>query len=319
MKVGPSFDPHSYQPDEVQKVVRLERWSIVWLGSIILVMALTMGSSQAMKTAFVEDLLSLVPPIALLCAIRYRRRGPSQSFPYGRRSAPDLAFLAASLALLALGAMLLIESLVTLFRREHPTFGSVLILGRPIWSGWLMMAALAYSAVPPVVLGRLKKRPASALHERALCADADMNAADWQTALAGIAGIIGIGLGLWWADAVAAALIALSITFDGLKNMRRVLQTLMHHSPMKLDEPSPDPLVARLHDELRMLPWVRDVGVRIREEGEVLCGEIYVVPHAAEVDVKACEEAAECARKLHWRFHDLVVVPVSSMADGDEG
>ena len=43
-----------------------------------------------------------------------------------------------------------------------------------------------------------------------------MNRADWLTALAAVVGVIGIGAGLWWADAVAAIVISLEITRDGL-------------------------------------------------------------------------------------------------------
>ena len=41
-----------------------------------------------------------------------------------------------------------------------------------------------------------------------------MNKADWQTATGAIAGILGIGLGLWWADSLVAALIAMIVHKD---------------------------------------------------------------------------------------------------------
>lgn len=43
--------------------------------------------------------------------------------------------------------------------------------------------------------------------------DGKMSKAGWMTGLAGIAGV---GAGLWWADALAGALIALDVTKMGL-------------------------------------------------------------------------------------------------------
>ena len=41
-----------------------------------------------------------------------------------------------------------------------------------------------------------------------LYADAKMNKADWLTATAAMVGVVGIGVGLWWVDAVAAIAIS---------------------------------------------------------------------------------------------------------------
>lgn len=67
-----------------------------------------------------------------------------------------------------------------------------------------MIAVMAVTSVPPVILGRLKMRLAKDLHNKVLYADADMNKADWMTGAGSIVGIAGIGIGLWWADAAAA-------------------------------------------------------------------------------------------------------------------
>ncbi len=83
-----------------------------------------------------------------------------------------------------------------------------------------MIGALLYGAIPPIFLGRMKQPLAETLHDKVLNADAAMNRADWLTAFAAIAGIIGIGIGIWWADAAAAIVIALDITRDGFKYVR---------------------------------------------------------------------------------------------------
>ena len=43
--------------------------------AVAVVMA-TMGSSQAMKAAWVEDMLALIPPLAFLIAVRRARKQP---------------------------------------------------------------------------------------------------------------------------------------------------------------------------------------------------------------------------------------------------
>lgn len=42
------------------------------------------------------------------------------------------------------------------------------LMGHPVWSGWPMIAALAYTAVPPVLLGHAKMPLATTLHDRVL-------------------------------------------------------------------------------------------------------------------------------------------------------
>ena len=118
----------------------------------IVLIYLSLGGSQAMKTAWVEDVLSLIPPAAFVIAVRVEARAPSKDYPYGFHPAVVIAFLCAAVALVSMGANLLFESLSKLASREHPTIGTIELLGRQFWHGWLMMAALAVNSVPPVVL-----------------------------------------------------------------------------------------------------------------------------------------------------------------------
>jgi len=154
-----------------------------------------------MKTAWFEDILSLIPAAAFLVASRVRHQGPDQHFPYGYHRAVTVAFLCAALALFCMGAFLLFDAVSALLAFEHPTIGTVVVLGQQVWLGWLMLPALLWSAPPAAALGRAKLPLAEALHDKVLHADATMNKADWLTAGAAMVGVLGIGLGLWWADA----------------------------------------------------------------------------------------------------------------------
>jgi cation diffusion facilitator family transporter len=293
----------------LRKAVRLEWLTIAYLLSAIGALYLTLGNSQALKAAWFEDSLSLAPPIAFLIAVRVRNRQPDDEFPYGYHRAVNIAFLCASLTLLTLGAYILYDSVAKLIAFEHPPIGTVTLLGRQIWLGWLMLAALAWSAIPAVLLGRAKIPLAEALHEKVLYADAKMNKADWLTATAAGLGIIGVALGLWWADAVAATLISLDITYDGWSNLRNAVANLMDSRPRTYDG-KPDDLVDRVEAELRGMDWVRDVRVRLREEGHVFTGEALVVPELDDHLPGRIDHAVERVLALDWRLHEIIISPV---------
>ena len=302
--------PAEYR-QSLRRAVRLEWWTIFFLATIGVVMYLTMGSSQAMKTAWIEDLLSLIPPILFLVSVRIHDQPASPGYPYGKRRIFLIAFLGSSLALLGLGGYMLLDAVMKLVNQEHPTVGIEEIFGRQVWLGWLMIAALVYSIVPPVILGRLKIRPSKELHDKTLHADADMNKADWMTAVAAIVGVLGIGAGFWWADASAAALISADIVWDGVKNLRRAVQDLLDGRPTTVEKAKPDPIGDRLRHVLLDLPWVKSAGLRLREEGHIVAGEAYVVPDREEGLLERLSEAESVLARTHWRVRDVVVVPLS--------
>jgi len=226
-----------------------------------------------------------------------------------------IAFLCAAVALLGLGLALVIDGVVTLASGERPTITAVRVLGREVWLGWFMLAALVWSAAPTVFLGRMKQRLARELHDKALHSDAEMNRDDWQAGLAAILGVVGIGLGLWWADAAAGCAIAVSITADGVRNLRAAVADLMDRRPRTVDgerwEDLPDELEARV----RALPWVRRARVRMREHGHVLFGEVFVAPIDDGDASSRVREVHAIGRALGWRVHDLTVQLCDGEAD----
>jgi cobalt-zinc-cadmium efflux system protein len=204
----------------MRRAERLAWISIAFLIAIVLVMAVVMGGSQAMQTAWAEDMLSLLPPIVFLIALKLEKKPATEKFPFGLHRANSLAFLIAAGALTTIGAVLLCEAASTLIKQEHPTISSFHLFGREVWMGWAMIGVLVSSVTPPIILGRLKKPVAAKIADKVLHTDALMNAADWQTGLAGILGITGVAFGLWWADAMAAGFISISILMDGLRSTR---------------------------------------------------------------------------------------------------
>lgn len=310
MRTMASFEAPPEKEEGFRKAKRLEIFTIGWMLSIILVVFLTMGSSQAMKAAWVEDLLSLVPPIAFLIANRFRNREPDSKFAYGYHRASGISFLVAAVALTIFGLYILFDSVMALVMAEHPTIGLTTIFGREIWSGWLMIVALTYSAIPPVILGRMKLSLAEELHEKTLFTDAEMNKADWLTAVAGIVGILGVGMGWWWADSVAAGIISLDICKDGMTSLKEVVEDLMDTHPTTVKEHKPDPLPERVKQELERLDWVDGAEVRLREMGHVYVGEAFVAPKDQNDLISRLQYARELVESLDWRLHDISMVLV---------
>ena len=288
---------------DMKRAQRLEWWTIATMSSVIVVMYLAMGSSQAMKTAFVEDLLSLVPAITFLIAAKLEPRHPTRKYPYGFVSVNSLAFLASAVVLTVLGALLLFDGISGVASGEHVTIGSVELFGRTVWLGWVRIAALSYSVVAPMILGHLKLPIARRLNDKVLHTDADMQKADWTTGLAGIVGVLGVGLGFWWADAVAAAAISLSILKDGLRNMRIAAAELLDSVPRELDSATMAEDAKRLH--ARLEARYPEGHIRLRESGRYILANIgNTVPPATPP--KLAELMGDDA---HWRLAQLSFTP----------
>lgn len=266
-----SMIPKAIQGD-LRHAERLEWWTIAWQASIVLVMYFVMGSSQAMKSAWVEDLLGLVPAIVFLVSTHYERKAPTRKFPYGFQRFNSLAFLMSATALGGMGCYLIYDSTMKLIAAEHPTIGPIELFGQTVWIGWVMMAALAYSIVPPVIIGRMKKPVAEKLSDKVLYTDAQMQKADWMTGVAAILGITGVGFGFWWADSAAALLIALDIVHDGFRALRESTAELADGTPRALGKDSVSEDAKRVEKSLSARFPGSDV--RLRESGRYIMAEV---------------------------------------------
>jgi len=314
MRIGRPFElPQRLRADH-RKAKRVEWLSIalLTLGSIALV--LTMGQSEAMKTAWVTEVLSMLPPAAYLVAARYEFRPPTKRFPFGYFRSISVCYLVAAASLSLIGLWLLFDALLKLVKQQRPPVGTMVLAGHQFWAGWLMIATLAASMLVGMMLGRLKIPLAERLHDKALKAEAEMNRDEWISEAAAIGGILLIGFGFWWGDAAAAAFISLEIVRDGWHNIRQVVGDLMDEAPTVMDQRELEALPDRLRDTARQLPWVQSAAVRLREQGRLLSGEVFVVPRAETADLPhQLEEATRELSNLDWRLHGLLVVPVSQL------
>ncbi|WP_221584258.1 cation diffusion facilitator family transporter [Microbacterium sp. G2-8] len=305
-------------PDEQRRLlaraIRLEWITLGCLSVTIVLVATVAGQSQAMKTAWLEDLMSLLPPIAFLVATRRIGRSPDPEFPYGHHRSIGVAHLIAASALLAMGAFLIVDSASTLIAVERPAVGLTVLFGYGIWSGWLMIAVMAVTSIAPVILGRMKLKLARPLHDKVLFADAEMNKADWTTAVATIVGIVGIGIGIWWADSAAAILVSFSILRDGGKNMRAAIKGLTDARARTFDEKEPHPLLDEIEDAARAVSWVADARARVRDEGHVFHVEVFVIAIDGEqARAERCAALKTNLRAIDWKIHDVVIAPVREL------
>lgn len=293
----------------IARGTRLEYWTIAWLITVVPLMALVMGSSQAMKTVWIEDMLGFIPPIVYLISVRLERKDPTDPFPYGFDRVNGVAFVMSAVALTLVGFYLLFEAVMTLVRAEHPTIGTMRAFGRDIWMGWPMIAVLLWSTIPSMILGRMKLPVARTINDKVLHTDADMQKADWMTGLAAIAGVIGIGFGLWWADAAAAGFISFGILHDGISELRASTAELVDGAPRKLEKDEVAEEAERLKGELeRLFPGSE---VRLRETGRVIRAQVIGRPPDLPIDLETIWPGAP---DRSWRLAQLSFVPPSAKA-----
>ena len=228
-----------------------------------------------------------------------------------------IAFLAAAVALLGFGLYIFIDSVAKLIEAQPPTIQTVELFGHRVWLGWLMIAALLYSVIPPLILGHLKLPLARELHEKALMTDANINKGDWLSGLAGVLGILGIAYGYWWADSIAAGIISFEIIKDGVEDLKNCVAQLMNKRPTDVESKENDPVPDKVQQELERLDWVAKARVRLREDGDVLTGEAFVVPRDENNLLDRLKQASDVATSVDWRLFDVSIVAVRSIEQKD--
>lgn len=313
MKTVQNFE---YPPElvpEFRKAIKIEWLTIGFLTITVVIMYATMGNSQAMKTAWFEDILSLTPSVSFLIASRIFTKPTTKEFPYGYHRVISIAYLCSSLALFAVGGFLVIDSAITLIKAERPTIGTVMVFGKQIWLGYIMILALLWGTIPAVILGRIKLPISKKLHEKNLYTDAEMQKADWMTGVAAIVGVLGIGMGWWWADAVTASVIALDIIYDGFTHLKQAVFDLMNQIPKTISQHDPDPLLDKIKDYLSKQDWIQDFNFRLREEGHVCFGEAFVIPKDHENLAERIASLQQEIQNIEWRIQEFVITPVKQL------
>ena len=313
-----AFELPEHLKEKLTKAKKLEWITILYLVTVVVIMYLVMGSSQAMKTAWLEDALSMVPAISFLIASRIYNKKPTRKFQYGFHRVFSIAFLTGSVALFGMGLFLLVDSAITLIKAEHATIGTMVLFGKQIWMGWIMIAALIYSSLPAMYLGYKKLPLAKKLHIKNLYTDANAQKADYMTGFAAMVGILGLGMGWWWADASAALFISFSVLKDGYTNLKDAVEDLMDRKPLHIEDDKPDELVEKVENFIKSWSWVEDAKARFREEGQVYFGDVQLIVKSGTDVSKSLEIGLEKLHEFHWKIYDVTIMPVNEIKDYSE-
>lgn len=309
MHITKRYEFPKHLQSEYNKAKIYEWISIAYYISLITVLMLTMGSSQSMKTVWFDSILSLIPPISFLITSYLITKPASQNFPYGLHKSTGIAYLISSLALSSVGLILLVDGLHTLFTVVELKIGNITILNHTFWFGYLMIAALLWQIIPSLILGTLKIGLAKKIFDKILYTDGKMNKADWLSGCASIIGIIGIGYGFWWMDALAGIIISIDIMYDGFKNLKQSILDLMDEIPFTLTGDKKEPLIREVKSILKQNSWIKDAEVRFRDEGHVFFGDIFIIPQSNTKLVENIETLRKEIEDLDWRMHDIVITP----------
>jgi cation diffusion facilitator family transporter len=313
MRLSKSFEYPRDLEDEFEKAKKIQWITIVYLVSAIMMMGIVMSKSQAMKTAWIEDILSLVPPVSFLVSSKIYTKASNKDFPYGYHRVISIAFLISSVALTSLGFLLLIDSVIKLIKTEHATISSAFIFGKQLWLGYIMIAVMVYSTIPVMILGNIKMPLAKKLSEKNLSTDAKMSRANWLTGVATIAGITGIGLGWWWTDAVAAIVICTDIINDGFNHLKDAMLDLMNRAPREVEGKKRNPLLSKIKKAIMEEDWVKDCDIRFRQEGHVLFGEAFIVPASESKLTIKIENLRDKINRLDWRIYDITITLIPKL------
>lgn len=203
-----SVSERSLRPRRIAHALRLEYLTVGWNvveGVIAVAAALAAGSVALLGfgiDSFIESASGLVLIWRLLAERHGRHRGSIEALD---RRAHRL--VAGSLFLLA--AWIIYDAGAALIGREMPESSPVGI------------ALTSISIVVMLWLGRAKRRAAAALESRALAADAFQTTACFWLSVAALGGLgLNSLAGWWWADPVAALVMAVLIVREGREAWR---------------------------------------------------------------------------------------------------
>ena len=211
-------------------------------------------------------------------ALRTSRKPPDREHPYGHGRAENLAAFGEAVILLVTAAGILYEGVSRLVSGSTPVRATGYALG-------LMAASLVIEAGRSLVLRYTGRAAVS----QALEAESQNRFADVLSSGAVLVGLIFVGLGYRWADAVAAIGVAVVVAAAAVR--------LAKHSGDILIDRAPQGAEDDLRKALGGVSGVRQVrSVRIRRSGPRLLGDATVATRRT-LPVEAAEQLADDARR----------------------
>ena len=219
------------------------------------IVGLTTGSLAILSEA-AHSLLDLVATIVTYVAVRISGKPADEEHHYGHGKVESVAALIETGLLFVLSAIVIWEAAKRLLGEEVVVEATI-----PAF------AVIGASIVIDFFRARLLYRVADATSSEALEADALHFGSDMWSSLAVLVGLVGVALGLKWADAVAAMIVAAFVCLAGWRLGRRTIDTLI--------DTAPEGAAAQLTAIARRVPGVVSVErVRARRVGPQLFVEL---------------------------------------------
>ena len=201
----------------------------VALGSIVASGALTVGKavvgfssgSLALLSEAAHSLIDLGATVMTYFAVRISGKPADAEHHYGHGKVESISALAETALLFVLSGVVIWEATQRLFG-GHPHAVEATIAA---------FAVIAISIVVDFFRARLLYRVASETASEALEADALHFGSDMWSSIAVLFGLGGVALGLQWADAAAAVVVAVFVCVAGWRLGRRTIDTLTDTAP----------------------------------------------------------------------------------------
>lgn len=198
---------------EANRAIGVSAIGLAATGLAELAIAALSGSVGLLGDA-IHNLSDVSTSLAVFVGLRLSKRRPSETHPYGWERAEDLAGLAVALVIWASAALTAVISVRKLL--EH---GTTSHLGFGI-------AAAAVGIIGNQVVARYKLAVGRRIHSAALVADAKHSWLDALSSAGAMLGLIGVALGLPWADGLAGLAMTLFVCHVGFQVTRDLVRHL---------------------------------------------------------------------------------------------
>jgi divalent metal cation (Fe/Co/Zn/Cd) transporter len=200
---------HAARVPLVRHGLALEYLTVGWniVEGLVAILTAVIAGSPALLGFGVDSFVETVSGCVLIWRLRGELHGGGDEEAVERLE--ERAERLVGVAFLLLAAFVVFEAGRSLLFREEPEPSPVGI------------ALTAVSVGVMVWLARAKRRTGEALGSRALIADSRQTAACWYLSIAALSGLaLNAAFGLWWADPVAALVIAVLLVREGLEALR---------------------------------------------------------------------------------------------------
>jgi cation diffusion facilitator family transporter len=185
------------------------------------IVGLSTGSLAILSEAG-HSLIDLGATIMTYAAVRVSGKPADEEHHYGHGKVESVSALGETALLFLLSGIVIWEAVKRLIEHEPHIV---------VATNWAFIV-MATSVVIDFFRARALTRVAKATQSQALEADALHFSSDLWSSLAVIGGLIGVSFGIWWADSVAALVVALLVCIAGWRLGRRTIETLTDTAPV---------------------------------------------------------------------------------------